>query len=305
MNLYSRFHKIADDPHGYAKSWKEKTGGKVVGHFCTYTPEEFVAAAGALPFRLFGTTDDISLADAHIQAYACSLVRGGLEDALKGNLDFLDGTVFPHTCDSIQRLSDIWRLNTDFKNHFDVILPVQIHTASSQEYFIDVLHKFRRELQEKMQITISDDDLNKTIILYNEVRESLQKLYSLRSKYPALISGRDMNAVVKAAMVMDKAEFLKEVKTLLTELEGTKMESGNSQKRVILTGGICNNPNIHGLLDELGATVVWDDLCTGSRYFEGTISTDGDPVESIGKRYMERDLCPAKHRGNTSRGKAF
>ena len=51
-------------------------------------------------------------ADAHLQAYSCSLVRGALEDALAGRLDFLDGAmVFPHTCDSIQRLSDIWRMN--------------------------------------------------------------------------------------------------------------------------------------------------------------------------------------------------
>ena len=302
MSIYSTFHKVAGDPHSYARDWKKRTGKKVVGHFCTYTPEEFVSAAGALPFRLFGTTDDISMADSHLQAYACSLVRGGLEDVLRGNLEFLDGTVFPHTCDSIQRLSDIWRLNGGIKNHFDVILPVQIHTKSSQEYFIDVLHKFRAELSEKLEVEISDQALKETVLLYNDVREQLKKLYTLRSAHPSLISGHDMNAVVKASMVMDKEEFLKEVKAVVQSIEGADSKKESSNKRIILTGGICNSPDIYNLLDGLGATVVWDDLCTGTRYFQGTISSVGDPVEAIGARYLERDLCPAKHRNNTSRG---
>lgn len=305
MSLYQRFHEIADNPLAYARAWKEKTGGKVIGHFCTYTPEEFVTAAGALPFRLFGSTEDISMADAHIQAYACSLVRGGLEDALRGRLDFLDATIFPHTCDSIQRLSDIWRLNAGIKNHFDVILPVQIDTESSRDYFIDVLKKFRSEFQEKMGVEITDSALRETASLYNDVRGSLRSLYSLRSEYPSLIAGRDMNAVVKASMIMEKKEFLQEVNSLLAALEGAEKETSSSKKRVVITGGICNTPEIYSLLDELGAVVVWDDLCTGSRYFEGTISTKGDPVEAIGTRYLERSLCPAKHRGNTSRGEGL
>ncbi len=92
MKLFEPFYDIVNDPFKYARQWKAKTGRKVCGYFCSYGPEELIWAAGVLPFRIFGTSGNISLADAHLQAYCCGLVRGGLEDALSGNLDFLDGT---------------------------------------------------------------------------------------------------------------------------------------------------------------------------------------------------------------------
>jgi benzoyl-CoA reductase/2-hydroxyglutaryl-CoA dehydratase subunit BcrC/BadD/HgdB len=99
MDILNQFHEISKDSFAYARSWKNETGGKIIGHFCSYTPVEIIAAAGALPFRIFGSADNVFKSDAHLQAYSCSLVRGALGDALSGRLDFLDGTVFPHTCD--------------------------------------------------------------------------------------------------------------------------------------------------------------------------------------------------------------
>ena len=96
------FYDIAADPVGYARDWKARTHAKIVGYFCSYVPEEIIWAAGALPYRILGGGQTTARADAHLQAYSCSLIRGALDDALAGRLDFLDGTVFPHTCDSIQ-----------------------------------------------------------------------------------------------------------------------------------------------------------------------------------------------------------
>ena len=35
-----RFQKLLEDPHKYAKEWKARTGGKVLGYFSDYFPEE-------------------------------------------------------------------------------------------------------------------------------------------------------------------------------------------------------------------------------------------------------------------------
>ena len=107
MDVMQPFYDICADPKAYARSWKARTGGKVIGTLCSYAPEELILAAGALGFRLVGGSGAISKADAHLQAYSCSLVRGALEDALSHRLDFLDGTIFPHTCDSIQGLATV------------------------------------------------------------------------------------------------------------------------------------------------------------------------------------------------------
>ncbi len=88
MQALDKLKTISKDPYSYALNLKQATDNPIVGNFCSYTPEELIHAAGGVPFRLFGTKDDISMADAHLQAYCCSLVRGGLEDALKGSPEF-------------------------------------------------------------------------------------------------------------------------------------------------------------------------------------------------------------------------
>jgi len=64
MEKITEFKSIITDPYAYCRKYKEETGKKIVGYTCSYTPEEIIYAAGALPFRLFGTNEGIHLADA-------------------------------------------------------------------------------------------------------------------------------------------------------------------------------------------------------------------------------------------------
>jgi benzoyl-CoA reductase/2-hydroxyglutaryl-CoA dehydratase subunit BcrC/BadD/HgdB len=48
--------------------------------------------------------------------------------------------------------------------------------------------------------------------------------------------------------------------------------------------------------------VVWDDFCTGSRYFEGEITDNRQLLAGIADRYRERMVCPAKHMDLKRRG---
>ncbi len=301
MKTINVFHKISGDPYSYAEKWKKDKGGNVVGYFCSYTPEEFITAAGALPFRIFGTRDHITCADSHLQSYCCSLVRGGLEDALTGKLAFLDGTVFPHTCDSIQRLSDIWRLNAGFPFHLDIILPVKLNTASARDYMKNIFRKFKSDLERSLGTKI-DAKLAETVRLYNSIKDCLEQIYVMREAEPGLISGSDVHAIIKSSMVMDRKELLDLLLDTVAELKAARPEK-KEYKRIILAGGVCNHPDIYPILEQAGARVVWDELCTGSRYFEGAVKESGDPVIALAERYADRIVCPAKHCGTESRGK--
>jgi bcr-type benzoyl-CoA reductase subunit C len=303
MDFHKIFHEVAVKPYDRARQWKQETSQKIIGYFCSYTPEEIIQAAGALPFRIFGGEVSIARADGHLQAYCCSLAKGGLEEALAGRLGFLDGTVFPHTCDTMQRLSDIWRLNAGFPFHFDVVLPANLNSESSFQYFVDILHKFKRDLARALGLEITDDRLRESIHLYNQIRKSVEEIYLLRSENPAIISGREIYEMMKAAMVMDRAEFLASVSKFLSEVKQEQNATGKSRnKRIILTGGICNHPDIYSVLEECGGAVIWDDLCTGTRYFNGQMDETIDPIEAIAGRYFERMICPTKHRDNACRG---
>ncbi len=302
MRVLKQFHDIANDPIGYAKHWKTETQCSVVGYFCSYAPEEIIWAAGALPYRILGAGGSISRADGHLQAYSCSLVRGALDDALTGKLDFLDGTVFPHTCDSIQRLSDIWRLNAGLSLHLDLVLPVKLNTKSAEDYMQAVIKKFHRDLEAGLGVEITPQKLSKAVQTFNQIRTALQRIYEIRRDHCGTISSRDLHAIVKASMVMDRNALAERLSAVVDRLQTQNPESDTSEKRLVLTGGICSMPEIYQPIEDAGGTVVWDDFCTGSRYFEGTVDPEGNPLNSIGQRYFNRIICPAKHRDCFSRG---
>jgi benzoyl-CoA reductase subunit C len=302
MKNMDKIREAARDPYGYAESYKTRTHKKVVGYFCSYAPEEIIWAAGALPFRIFSRKSGIHLADRHLQSYCCSLVRGVLEDALSGELKFLDGVVFPHTCDSIQRLSDIWRLNVPFGFHSDVVLPVKLNTDSARAYMINVLKAFRADLEKKLNVRITDDALRASMDLYGKLRGMLGRIYEMRAQNPEILSGSDVYSIMKAAMIMDRQEMLALLNEGVLELKQKKSAGAAAgRKRVILSGGICDFPDVYPMIEEAGGAVVWDDLCMGTRSFAGDFAAKADPVEAIAGRYLERIVCPAKHSGLTSR----
>lgn len=306
MEKLTELINAAADPYAYAKKYKEESGKKVVGYFCSYAPEEVIYAAHALPLRMFGTNKGIHLADTHLQSYCCSLVRGILEEALSNRLNFIDGVIFPHTCDSFQRLSDIWRLNITQQFHLDLVLPVKLDTPSAKQYFIDVLEKLKKDLGKVLGINITDAMLTNAVKTYNQLRKLMMRLYEIRSQRPGVISGRDFHNIIKAAMTMERDNFVK----TLTEIVGELEKAGNGKlkpgtKRLVLTGSVCSHPDIYDIIEKSGGVVVWDDLCTGSRYFEGIIDEAAPPLPAIARRYFSRGICPAKHAGLTDRGESL
>ena len=302
MEMFEELKNVAD-PYAYCRKYKEETGKKIIGYTCSYTPEELIYAAGALPFRIFGTNEDIHLADANLQSYCCSLVRGILEEALSNRLDFIDGVIFPHTCDSIQRLSDIWRINVTQKFHIDFVLPVKLNTASAREYLIDILEKLKKDLEQALNVNITDAMLADAVKTCNRIRALMMRLYTLRADNPEIIKGRDFHSIIKAAMMMDRQVFLKTLEKIVGQIQNDslrKIISGN--KRLVLAGSLCGHPDIYDIIENAGGVVVWDDLCTGSRYFEGVIDEKAPPLTAIAERYLNRIICPAKHAGLTDRG---
>jgi bcr-type benzoyl-CoA reductase subunit C len=300
MKEITPFYTAIQDPFALAAHIKSRSK-KVIGYMCSYAPEELIHAAGFHPLRLFSSKSDISLAENHLQAYCCSLVRGVLEDSLSGRLDFLDGTVFPHTCDSIQRLSDIWRLNTGYGFFADVVMPAKLNTQSSRAYMTDVLKKFKLDLEKAIGKPIMDEDLSRSIALFNQIRKHLARIYELKSQTPGIIKGADLYSVVKGAMIMDRDELADLLKDLVLALE-TKKVTPFHGKRLILSGSVCDMPDMYTLIEASEGAVVADDLCTGQRWFEGQIPENLPPLEALTLRYTDRVVCPAKYSGNTTRG---
>ena len=86
-------------------------------------------------------------------------------------------------------------------------------------------------------------------------------------------------------------QLLGELVELLAEGERTPAKGPG----LILFGAVLDDSAILTIVEELGARIVGDDLCTGSRYFAQPVEANGDPIAALADRYLRRRPCPAKY----------
>jgi len=288
MEILGTFTEAQEAPY---PNWPDRyPDHRAMGYFCTYVPEEVIHAAGFVPVRILSGSETPSRADAHLQSYTCALCRSALDQALRGDLSFLQGMVFPHTCDTIQALADIWQMTFPDLYVETVVQPVHLSSSSTRPYLIAELQRFRRSLEELIGQEISDQAISASIELYNEKRRLLTRLYELRSR----LTAPELFAATSAGFIMPVEEY--------NQLLGELIELLAEEKRIppkgpglILVGAVLDDPAILTIVEELGARIVGDDLCTGSRYFAQLVRADGDPIAALADRYINRLPCPAKY----------
>jgi benzoyl-CoA reductase/2-hydroxyglutaryl-CoA dehydratase subunit BcrC/BadD/HgdB len=95
---------------------------------------------------------------------------------------------------------------------------------------------------------------------------------------------------------MDRQRYLGLLSDLLNELP-EKVEEGKKRVPIYLAGNMTHSASYFSLIEESGAQVVQDDLCSGTRFLRLKVSEDGDPVEGLTYRYFESFMCPSKHKG--------
>ena len=110
--LYHCRELIEDETYPTIKKWREN-GGKVLGHFQVYFPEEIAHAAGMLPVKMRGFPLDPNHADSHFGSYLCSIIKTSLESCLSGALE-LDMFVSHPICDAARNLAAIFGRNYDY-----------------------------------------------------------------------------------------------------------------------------------------------------------------------------------------------
>jgi len=267
-------------------------GKKIIGYFCCYPPLEMITAVGAVPYRIQGSMREaITQADAYLESIMCPFMRSCFDKALKGDYGFLDGLVVPHSCDTVQRIYDIWReYNKVPYSHF-INVPHMLH-PSSYEFFQRELEQFKKSLEGFMGKEINAESLNRAIKVHNENRALLRQLYELRK--PPLISGTEVLQILVAGMTLPVEEFNQ---LLQQSLEEVKLRSPLPPKpRILVYGSETDDIAFVELVEECGALVVMDDLCTGSRTFWEDVVEDGHPVTRLAKRYLEKIPCPRTYR---------
>jgi len=280
----------------YIERWKER-GGKIIGYYCCYVPEELIHAAGMLPYRMRATGSTSSeLGDLYTTSTTCTFCRHSLDQAMKGEYKFLDGLVAFHSCDHVSRTFDVWRygkVDFPYSPFYLRFLDVPFKTdALAAEWMTFQLDQFKRSLEDHFQVAITDEALRSSIKAYNEKRCLLKSLYELRKKETPPITGTEVLAICIASASIPVEEFNRLLKQMLDEL-GRRDGFSDYRARLLLAGGELEHPEYIRVIEELGGLVVTDALCFGLRGFWDLVDEDPEPIAALAKRYLQRSIsCP-------------
>ena len=281
--LYTNRGKRARELHSEGK--------KVIGYFCCFVPDEIITAFDMIPYRIQGSQNEpIDQADAFIETTSCPFARSCLNLALKGSYDFLDGFVAPHSCDTIERMYQIWRQNKPSSFNHMINVP-HMMGPSSEDFYRKELEYFIKAVEKWSGIKLDKEKLKDTVRLYNKRRDILRKLYELRKVNPPLVSGAEVTKVLVAGMGIPATEHIELVKQFIFEVKTSRQSHIKNIPRIFIWGNELDDVAFIKLIEDSGAWVVMDDLCTGTRFFWDDVPETDDPLDGIVTRYLSTH-CP-------------
>ena len=275
-----------------AKILDEKGKGlKVVGIYCAFCPQELVLAAGAIPVGLCGTREDpIPAAEEVLPRNLCPLIKSSYGFAATDTCPFFafsDLIIGETTCDGKKKMFEIMQ---DLKPVHVMQLPHQ-KTPFSFDLWVEEIRRLRTRIEEELEVVIKDEDIWAAIDLVNREKKLLKEISDLNRLSPPPISGIDLLTVTwSSGFSYDKEEMIQMLEALKNKLESRKIEPEAAQKpRILLTGcpvGLGSEKVIR-LVDELGATVVAMENCSGYKTLELMAGRNNDdPVVALAEKYL-------------------
>ncbi len=270
---------------------KEKTltGMSRMGWFCSYTPLEIIHAALLFPVRITGHSDPIIKADSFMHPNMCQYVRSCLDTALAGGYDHLEGAVFVNSCDAMRRLHDAWRKYISPGFTFIMDLP-KGRSDADYGYFRNELLKLKNALEKHFSIEITEGAIKQAINVMGESRSLYHKLSDLQKENPPLITGKELMQLASLYFTVGPYTWNKTAEALFKQKNDAKPTAVN-RPRILLSGSPIHNPDIIGFIEECGMDVVYEDMCTGSRFFDMIVENTADTLLDLSRAYLDKSPC--------------
>ena len=273
-----------------AREWKAAVPGrKVIGYMPVYVPREIVHAAGMLPLGILGGGADMEVihGDAFYQSYICRIPRSTIEMAINGKLDFVDGMMFPSICDVIRNLSGIWKLlfKDKYVRYFDA--PQNFREEVGGVFYANEMRELRDGLAKLAGREVTDDDIRRSIAVYNENRRWVNRVYDFRSDFPWKAPSAEVYLLMRAGMVLPPEEHTLLMREYLAAAEAANRPLRDNC-RVVLTGAFCEQPPLSLIksLEMSGCYIVDDDLMLVTRWLLEDVPTEGDPIENLSRAFL-------------------
>jgi benzoyl-CoA reductase/2-hydroxyglutaryl-CoA dehydratase subunit BcrC/BadD/HgdB len=281
------------------KEISEKGEEGIVGTFCQYAPMEIINAAGLHNVILCGFNHEpIALAETELPANLCPLVKSSYGHVLGKTCPFAffsDLVVGETTCDGKKKM---YEMLAELKDTHIIHLPNMPDHERGLESWVMELEHFKKVLEEKFGVAVTEENLRKSIADTNEDRRLIQQIYELGKLNPPAIKGVDMRNVMTANyFVLDKKKKKQMMRDLIDEsLKAYHADRGPYPRdarppRVMISGAGLDGvmDKTVGAIERAGGAVVCYEGCSGIVAMRRLIDEDPDkdPLLSLGEKYLD------------------
>ena len=268
-------------------------GGKVIGTFCVFVPDEVILAAKAIGVGLCaGSQFWVEDGEKVLPRNLCPLIKAFMGAKVGGTCPYFnscDMVIGETTCDGKKKA---WEILDEYVPVHVMDLP-QMKKNKDYKMWEDEIKILIEKVEELTGNKITVESLKEGIRIANARRRALKRLYDLRKLKPSPISGLDALLISQIAFYDNPLRFTEMLNALCDELdEKAKNLIPDDRKRLMITGTPMAVPNwkLHSIIESLDAQIVVEETCTGTRYFENEVSEEGDTIEDLIKNLADRYL---------------
>ncbi len=274
-----------------------KAGGKVVGTYCLYVPEEIIRAAGALSVGLCaGAEWAYDEVEQILPRNTCALIKSMMGFKLGKVCPYLEESdllIGETTCDGKKKAYEaLGRI----QNMYVMELP-QMKRDKDVAFWRSELVDLIARLEDLTGKKVTAESLRTSIKEVNDKRRALQRVAAARKADPSPISGLDSLLAVQVAFYDDVPRFTQSMNALADELE-KRVANGvgvapKGAPRILITGTPMALPNwkLHQIVEKAGGIVVGEEMCTGSRCYDKLVKEDSatldEMLDDLAAKYLD------------------
>jgi len=191
----------------------------------------------------------------------------------------------------MRRLHDVWKrfVPTKFIHFLDIPMG---NLSLGSKYLENEFLKLKSALEKYRSSPIKEEDFKNAIDVYNNSRIIYNQLNSLRIEDPPLITASDLMRITSDFFKTEPKIWNEKTNGLIDEIkfDSTKGEQKRNP-RILLSGSPLHEIEFIKFIEDVGLNVVYEDLCTGSKFFDLNIKNSSNLMYSLSEAYLTKTPC--------------
>ena len=291
MEHYIFFERFSEYCHADYEACREQ-GKKIAGIYCVYAPLELIRAAGAIPVGLCGKKEaPIPVAEEVLPQNLCPLIKSSYGYARSDTCPFFavsDFIIGETTCDGKKKMYEFLnRIKPVYLMH----LPYTQNNSQALTFWEEEIKRLAEHLEKITDQKIHDHEVMRQIGLHDRLREEIWAVTRLIADPRTPLGSLEMMTILEtksfAVNLVSYIDHLTALRRELAEYQNLPLPD-KTPLRVLLTG--CpvgrGSEKVIRIIEELGASVVCMENCTGMKNLFASPVRHQDPLKILAERYL-------------------